>query len=618
MANISGSREERIFSISQWIGLNESPDGDTKLKTGEGSVVQNWKITRDNNLRRRGGYKMPQYLNGSTMTDLVLGEGEVKGIFSGTVNGEETVLAACDGHVYKLWDGIAWCKEEIGLIDTSNRITFFPFGGIVYILNGIEYYQYDGFNLTMVQGYRPLLFTALTPAGAQPSGGSMLEEANKLTGARRLWYSPDGTSTEFVIVETDIVSIDYVKDLATGELINPTTYTASVADHKVTFTTAPTAGINTIEIGYSAINTYREQVTRMRFAEMFSGSTDMRVFIYGDGSNEVFYSSIDYDGTPRADYFPDLNEIAVGDKNTPVTAVIRHLSALIVYKTDSTYSIAYGLIDLEDGSQEAAFYVTSINKALGNEPMGMVQLVLNSPYTIMGHDIYEWSAVSRYSSTISKDERTAKRVSDKIYSTIGNFDTENIFTYDDNIHQEYYVCNPAKAEALVWNYAVNAWYYYDHFPMNCACVFDGDILFGSTSGKIELFSDSYYSDNGEAFDSIWESGSMDFGRPYERKFSSEMWIVIKPESRGHVGVTARTDRKSDFDVKDTDSSLLDFWDIDFSDISFSVNRSPRTYRHRLKAKKFTYYKLRLESNDAETGATVLNANFRVRFTGFAK
>ena len=55
MANISGANNEKIYSLKKWGGLNEAPDGDTRLKLGEASKMVNWKITRDGNLKRRPG-----------------------------------------------------------------------------------------------------------------------------------------------------------------------------------------------------------------------------------------------------------------------------------------------------------------------------------------------------------------------------------------------------------------------------------------------------------------------------------------------------------------------------------------------------------------------------------
>ena len=55
MATISAPNNEKVYNIPKWLGLNEHPDGDTRLKLGEASKMVNWKITRDGNLKRRQG-----------------------------------------------------------------------------------------------------------------------------------------------------------------------------------------------------------------------------------------------------------------------------------------------------------------------------------------------------------------------------------------------------------------------------------------------------------------------------------------------------------------------------------------------------------------------------------
>lgn len=95
MAQIGASTSEKIYSIGKWLGLNQNPDGDTKLKYGEAAVMENWKITRDGNLRRRPG----------TALISALGSGPVRGLWSGIVDGNECVLAACDDKLYRLFNG---------------------------------------------------------------------------------------------------------------------------------------------------------------------------------------------------------------------------------------------------------------------------------------------------------------------------------------------------------------------------------------------------------------------------------------------------------------------------------------------------------------------------------
>lgn len=605
MSTIRATSNEAVYKIDKFLGLNENPDGDTKLKLGEASVCRNWRVTRDRNLQRRPGFH----------TKIDLGTGApVTGMWFGNVQGIETGLAASGGHMWKIYeDGYLDTVKDLGQLETSGQVNFFAYNNIVYILNGEEYYSYDGAKFGIVIGYRPLVITSRDPTG---TNGELLEEVNKLNGMRRVWFSPDGTSTDFLLPESDLLSVDYVIINATGEYINPSLYSFDRFTGIVTFTTAPERGVNTLEIGYSAPATYRSDVCRMTNSELFLGSQDNAVFLYGNGTNKAIYSSIDYNGIPRADYFPDLNEMAVADTNTPITALIRHYSQLICFKTNSAYSVQYGLIYDEGGNTHWGFYVKPVNKQIGNTALGQVRLVLNSPFTLYGNDLYEWRNKSSYSSNLSVDERQAKRISDRIYSTLGSFNFNECFCYDDNDNQEYYIwCGSI---ALVYNYAADAWYQYTGVAVKSMCNIHSEVLFGTRSGTICEMASQYLNDDGVAIDSYWESGSMDFSKAYMRKLMTEVWVGTKPQERSSVTVTVMTNKKSDYTEKTVESNLSTFLHMNFADYSFIVNRKPQIKKLKIKAKKFAFLKFVLKTKELYTTATVLLIDPKIRETGYMK
>ena len=605
MSTIRATSNEGVYKLEKFLGLNENPDGDTKLKMGEASKCNNWKITRDRNLQRRPGSK--------TVYDFGT-NAPVAGLWFGNVNGTRYGLAASGGYMYKIYeDDFLEEPEVLGKLYTGGRVNFFAYNNIVYILNGEEYYEYDGVRFGLVLGYRPLIATTRSPSGEQ---STLLEEVNKLTGMRRVWFSPDGTSTKFYLPETDLLSVDYVMFNSDGSYVDPEDYSWNRHDGTVTFDTAPERGINSIEIGYTAVGVYRTEVAHMTNAEIFLGARDNAVFLYGNGTNEAFYSGIDYWGKPRADYFPDLNEMAVADTNTPITGMIRHFSQLICYKSRSAYAVQFGLITVPTGDQEFGFYVTPVNREIGNAALGQVRLVLNSPFALFGNDLYQWENNSRYSSNLSSDERQAKRISDRINGTLATFKASECYCYDDNPNQEYYICY--KDKALVYNYAADAWYCYSGIYINSMCNLDEDVYFGDNKGHIKKLSEDYKNDDGVAFNSYWESGSMDFGKNYMRKLMSMLWVSMKPQERSFVEVTAMTDKRSTYTEKVVESNLATFANMNFEHFSFSVNRKPRMKKLKIKAKKFVFLKIILKSDQLHSGATVLAVSPRIRETGYAK
>ncbi|MCD8342814.1 MAG: hypothetical protein LUC19_00265 [Oscillospiraceae bacterium] len=482
-----------------------------------------------------------------------------------------------------------------GSLDTGAEVGMFGFEEKLYILNGSQYMVWDGTALAEVEGYRPLVVTAAPPSG----GGTALEQVNKLNGLRRERFCPDGESAVFQLAETDIAGVDYVRYTATGEELAD--YTVSLSQGTVALAEAPPEGVNSLEIGYSVAANSRAQVEGMHWAELFNGAQDTRVFIYGDGSNTALYSGIDENGRPRADYFPDMNEAAIGDENTPLTALIRHYSRLMAFKTDSAWSISYSEVTLADGSVTAGFYVTPVNRDVGGCAPGQVCLVENRPRTLDGRSVIEW--VPNSYGSFTGDQRSARCVSRRVDSTLGSFDLASARAFYDKVTREYYVISP-DGTALVNNVEADAWYIYTDFDAKSMINYKGEVYIGTSDGWLRHFSDDYYSDAGNAIDAVWESGAMSFDRDFRRKYSLMVWLGVKPSDAGFLAVTACTDRRTDY----SEHSLA----------TESAESVPATRIIKLKTKKFTFYRLVLSNCTADTTATVVSADIRVRFAGYVR
>ena len=783
MANISGANNEKVFGLKKWGGLNEAPDGDTRLKLGEASKMVNWKITRDGNLKRRPGmefiaglcesYRLDiaddispitediteilnsdgliqvyrtasvmsppgkvtlsngglEIVNGVlkaprlSITDGVLSirdeddnpiiaihngvlsvegaltlmtveelterlsgldagnyyyiayhdvayaldghsivtdgsktqlygyvlsatgmkDGEpvtdlkVQGLWSGLVAGKEMLLAACNGAIWSLYDAdtdsIVYTRLT-GNFEMDGRVTFFPFDGKVYILTGHEYLVYDGENIDPVAGYRPVVADAISQVldadGNTASGWLTGEYVNKLNGMRRVWISPDGEAGhdtfplpegEWIIPEREdpeeqreqermprpsgaILSVDWVKNRETEEILSSDTYSLDMTHGWIVFNIQLPKGNNTYEIAYTVENTLRDQVIHNRFAEIFSGPTDNMVWIYGDGTNRALYSGMDEDGLPRADYFPDQYEVHVGDSNTPITSMVRHYGDLVCYKTDSTWALTQTVMELATQIQTIQVNCTPVNRDKGNVAPGQVRLVDNNPVTASGHELYQWVNSSYYTSNLSRDERQARRLSDRIQSSIKDFDLSEAVMWDDNDNQEFYLC--WNGIALVWNYATDTWYRYENFDVTVMCSFHGEVVFGTSKGLVTRVTPEANTDMGEPIRAEWVSGALDFNAANMRKYSSALWVGLKPADGTSVSVCVQTDRKNTFKDKVVSSDKAKV-----AGESFMV-------KTKIKAKKFVFYRLMLEVDDYQPPVTVTDIEIRVRQTGYAK
>lgn len=609
MASIQQTSSTSVLKIKKFLGLNENPDGDTKIQVGELSEARNFRITQDQHLQIRPGFRTVADLQEAwdSLTDEDKAENPVfSGSWYGSVGDRERLLCAYGGKIFDVNLQTETIKK-VGSC-TQDVTSFFGFGGKVYLLNGHEYKSWDGGEETSfeeVAGYVPITVTACTPEGE----GTLLENVNRLNGLRRVKFSPDGTATKFQLPEKEITSVEKVEGTSVS-------YETNTTDGTVTFNSAPEKGTNTVVITYKKGDGARSEVAGMRYSELYNGANDTRVFLYGDGTNRTIYSGIDSDtGRPTADYFPDLYEASIGESNTPITSLVRHYARLLAFKPGSAWSIQYSTVTLDSGTTTAAFYILPVNRILGNDAPGQSRLLENNPITIDGTNIYQWRSTST-SGNITASEQNAKRISDRIASTLQTFSPKDIVTFNSRDSHEFWFLYGGNA--LILNYATDAWYFYTNVPFVRMEEIEGKIYGVRENGTICHVSREYRSDDGKEIDAFAATGNMDFDKDWLLKYSPVLFVAMEPESNARITVTVQSNRRSDYPEKLVSYSLSTFSNVDFNHFTFRTNRKPQVKRLKMKVKKATFYKLIFKSVSASATATILEADVQLRYSGNVK
>lgn len=621
------SNDTKMFTVDKFTGVNESVDGETELKMGEASKMRNFQVSDSLNLSLRPGIRRVDFPHSRTPAPIL-------GSWAGYIGASE-YLCLCDFldgkdrlFLYKVVpDGYSLvCAQEeaLGLTSaTDPMVKIFSFSGKLYVMSKEKTVSYQSDSFQEEIPYVPLVITGASPAG----GGASFENVNLLSGQRRVEYSADGTATQYVLPDE---AISVVKVMVDNQVLtSPGEFSATT--HTFTFTQAPTAGVANVEITYSILAATAEanrlQILRCPLIEAYNGSTDTRLFVAGDGTNICYYSGVTQDGTPCAVYFPALNEVAVDMSSSPVTGLTRHYSKLLVFKPDGAFTISYEPVTLTDGQTVAGFFLRSANRELGNDVLGQVQTVNNYPRTITKDGVFEWRITSSY----YQDERYAKRVSDRVKHTLQNADTKAIVACDDTFHKTYYLfLNDADGTVLVNRYDATrdgVWFLYN------GPLFRGVQKAFMSGGKLVFMgaTEAFYLDDLATMDApataggastpikaLWESGYMAFGADFRRKYSSYIYISIRPEGNSALSVTAATDRRETYMEKSLHSDVFSFENLNFDTFTFNLNQSPKIQRIRLKIKKFVYYKLIFRIEEPGSQATVLGFDQQVRFSSMVK
>ena len=617
-----------MFTVDKFLGINESGDGDTELKLGEASKMENFTITDAYNLILRPGVRRLDFNTERSPAPILAA-------WAGFLNTED-FLVICDFHdeqdrlfVYRKTELEAHelvhsQTGALGLQTAENAmVNIFTFNGFLYVMSAKKTVVYESGEFVEKKPYIPLVIAGADPAG----GGTTLENINLLTGYRRMNFSADGTATAYVLpaeaVGVVTVTVDNVEQANAGTFNSET--------HTFHFTSAPIKGVGNVEITYSTdpetAEAARMQILSCRLHEEYNGSTDTRLFVAGNGTNMCYYTGVTQDGEATAMYFPAMNEVAVDMSGSAITGLMRHYSKLLVFKNDGTHSISYEPVTLTDGNTIAGFFLRPMNKEFGNEILGQVQTVNNYPRTITKDGLYEWRITSSY----YKDERYAKRISDMVENSFRRADVQKIVTCDDDFKKNYYVfLNDADGTVLVNRYELNkgdCWCIYKSRMfrnIRFAMIHGGTMVFCNETEAFRLEEDYVYDDaevpGGEATQiaAVWESGFISFGADFRRKYSSEIYLSVQPQSGSRIVVTAETDKREDYLEKVIENSTFQWSNATFTDWTFNTSDRPTINRVRLKVKKFIYYKLVFRIDKPGTQGTILGFDQKIRFASMAK
>lgn len=583
MAYIQTTSQPSPTSIDNFLGLNMNETGDTQLKLGEASKMKNFRITKNYKLTKMNGYKKKYEASGCIRTQWI-----------GKLCAEEVNIYVAGGKVYN--NG-----NEIGEL-TDDVTSIFEFNQQLYFMNGHEYKVWNGVELADVEGYIPLIKIATTPNGI----GTDYEPINLLTGKKHQTFSATGDDTVFYLVEQNITSIDNV--IVDGV---ETSVTKDLVNGTVTFATAPTQGVDNVDIYWSKTDTNRDLVLKNKYFQKYGLANDTRVFIYGndEAKNRIYFSDL-ANGVPSVEYFPGTNFLDVGSSNEYVTDISRQYDRLIISKEMETYYSTYEAITDSTGQSIITFPVYPLNSSHGMVAKGQGQLLDNYVTTID-------SSIVMWTNTNTKDERNAEIISQRVQEWLNSKDLTKAITLDYQELKEYWLA--VDNEIMIYNYG-NSTFYLLEIPHKITSLisYKGIIYFGTQDGKIMEFNEDTTTYDGEIIEAIWESGFYDFELEYKRKTMRILWITLKPYSNTSLVINYTSDRETGTDEKEISASYFSYVFLNYGDFTYNTNQVIKPYRIKLKAKKFAFLKLILSNKKEDEKVTINSIAIQKSYGGNVK
>lgn len=475
----------RITSQNGFSGIDERVE--LQSAATHASVIENFYITDSGSLARRPKIRTVKSFGG-----------QICGIWSGNIGGEDMLIVASNGALYRIPPNDFDSEPELlGAIGDGDCLLF-EFNGILYIKTNESYHKYDGTEFAVVEGYIP---TVVINCGVE-GGGETFEQINLICDKRRQLVSPDGNSTKYKLVEDGVAEIVSVfangKDMSGGYLFDSET-------GYISFINAPAEGLNTLEIVYRVNDDTgnRDRILRCNRIMLFGGNSDGRAFLWGNPRypNYRFHSDL-ANGVPSVEYFPVNAFTVIG--NSRINCIVQQYDRQLIFtKNEAFYSYSELRTDAL-GNVYSSFPVFSLNGSKGClfETEGCV--IDNRPVTLCEDGLNLWE------STSVLNEKNAVCFSQPIKRSIGSmmsFGLENPKMFDFQAKHELYFVNAQNA--YVYNYGNGAWYIYTDFKCEYYSVYGstlymsfGDQLYMMQSGDAPSDADS----------SIWKSAYLTNGQ----------------------------------------------------------------------------------------------------------
>lgn len=536
-----------------------------------------------------------------------LGDGGINGLYA---DYKGYSIIAHNTKLYKQ-RGAEQPSEIYSGLDNSKAFMF-VYNGILYLLNGSQYIQYDGITVKNVEPYKPRVSMNRKPDG---SSSQVDESWNMLGRGFRNTFNGDGTTKVYKLsligLDSDIVSSNVGGSEGNGFVVDRQSGT-------ITFDTAPPQGTNNVEItAYKSFVDLASNILKCKFGVEFSN----RIFLGGNGNLPNYYFASGVTDQVDASYFPQKYQYAIRGGDKAVTGFKVHYNKLIVFKEDLTCTVeaATGL------DNTASFPIEYLNTDVGCDIPDSIQLINNN---VVFANTY--GGVYVIVSTMVPGEKSIQPVSLNIngsYGRPGLLDEDIIElkkATSIDFGYKYYLC--VRDKCYVWDYKDNfsintpknlRWFIYDNINANCFGVRNNELIYGHrNTGMICTFT-NVLNDFGKPINGLWKSKLIDFGYPDWLKTINYIWYTCKANSSNEVNVNYYNDNGellASVVVPGNKIKSFNWSNFNWSNLTWRVQIFAPTIRIKPRVKRIKYFQIEFKNNKYNENLSIISLVIKYTMT----
>lgn len=471
---------------------------------------------------------------------------KILGLFFLTINNTQNVLVHVGTKLLKWTNYPTTPATTTELYTGMNTIESksFIFQNTLFIIDGINYLEYDGTTLKAVEGTIPATTYWRTPDGGTDITEGVdvdyvYQEVNLLTNFRKNLFIGDGVSTEYHLDSEDIdASTTYLihatvtVNQTTTEIVEGTGLSVNRATGVVTFSTAP-AKDSDVVITYSKTETgFKNRILNCTMVCEF----DNRIFFSGnpDYPNTIFHCEMD---DPR--YVRVNAHYETGIDKSFIKAIIPGNNVLwVVKEINQNSSSIYYLTPTLSGAYDKIY--PSVN---GSISLGCVSTGINFNDDIVffsNRGLEGISSNAMYSEQLL--QHRSSLVDGKMVHEIGYNDVK-LAEYNGYlmclINSHVYLADSRKRFQNGTNDIEYEWFYFE-LPNTITFIkeYRGTLYLGNALGQLFKFDGT--TDNGTNIQSVWTTPKDDFGYPSYRKTTNKRGNVAEVKKMSNDSIHVDT------------------------------------------------------------------------------
>lgn len=581
----------------------------------------------------------------------------IYGLFNTIIDGTEYYLVHTGDKLYSITD---FSLDPTLLISGINegKSTGFYGGDKYYILTGKEYLQFDGTTIKKIDGtetydttfaYIPIeaeertIFATdsynLTLVGLNYStisttlGTPINELSNLLTPYKVIKgknFTSTGTATYaryrcIALSDDAINNTTVIFKLSTGETFNGTVRTGTTDDNiTVKYVDIPNQSSShngkDFEVFY--------QIRATDEVKLYE-STSTSYIQYGNG---VYYFFTGNPNRPNMDWQSTLNDptyietdnYMIYGNEDEILGYGQYGQYLAVFKKGNRNTNIYVRYAREIEGLGVTFPVEiGVGGALGGISSHTISNLEGETLYLTNEGIY---ALTSLSTTNQKVTRNRSYFVDNALLKEANLSNAIATTWDNKyvlaINGNMYILDGSRQKTYVEGFTNDYVYeclFWDNIPATSLLSSGNTLYFGTSDGKLCVFTDGVYKDNNENIDTVICTKLDDDGdfmtlKKLKKKGSG---LLMQPYARSTFDVSFRYDTYEEISVRTVYGDIFNFDDIDFDRFTFECVDNPRVIPFLKKSKKYKSLQIIIRSNNQEP-LGLMGIIKRFEFNNFVK